>query len=471
MANNRYLVQGKEWNDFLQGKCTNKLYVMLADYFVDAICKSASTGEPIIKCAENVKMQEMLGINETQQFLFVSLYTTIDMLNMYCYELLLECVRSDIKKENVDKLIKKLPNLSSEEKSRYQSYYETYAKIKNQFISILGENNINDFTVFKIIRNCLCHNDELSEESSFTSDFSNHTKEFNFIYNDNKYSIILNNSDLSILNKLLSILVDEDMGYMVCKLEQGKITSNNVGYIYRNKTIDNIDRYQRMFINQYLKNHTLNPYSLTKCFPSKENAMYLENQVYLCISLLEMLVDNMLNSKGDLSFYDLYKRYYKGNNDYSVFCHTIFNVLRIASLRQILTNSNNYYNAEKVAKLLKMDKDEVFPYINKLRNALVHGRYFCINANHYEYYFYDYLLKDSKFKGNDMKPKLMEIYQKLIEEGKAKNKVNSLEFIGKLSVNNIYDLTRVLLGQDEINGIKKSKMGKIASKSKLIDEK
>ena len=104
----------------------------------------------------------------------------------------------------------------------------------------------------------------MSEESSFTSDFSTHTKEFNFIYNDNKYSIILNNFDLSILNKLLSIFVDENMGYMVCKLEQSKITSNNVGYIYRNKTIDNIDRYQRMFINQYLKNHTLNPYSLTR---------------------------------------------------------------------------------------------------------------------------------------------------------------------------------------------------------------
>lgn len=102
----------------------------------------------------------------------------------------------------------------------------------------------------------------------------------------------------------------------------------------------------------------------------------------------------------------------------------------------------------------------MLPYIIKVRNSLVHGRFFLDTFNQ-KCVFYDKPLEKVNL---TLREKEKAVYAPYIEKGEAVDKVKNLTCVAEMSFANVYGILFACLEGD----IKHSKIKKVVSKSSLV---
>ena len=328
--------------------------------------------------------------------------------------------------------------LVREEKELYQENYDAYKKMKKSLETQL-KMKLTDGQLFKILRDAFAHNNMANDEAFNFRTYGGENIQLKLKINKTKRDVNVNIKDIYssviLFSYLCSNLLDKSM--YVWK-------GNTFGYIYDDGSVESMDIHQKSYINK-LKKECLKQYGgipekiLNEYFPCKDNAIRNLTQLLQLNSELSYWFNNYEKPliAGALST--------KSSSERSA-------ILLIAILANILANEETEQIHDKLSKKLKIKNDKkIFQFVDKVRNSLIHGRYYVNwNMHHQDYgtiYLYDG--KTNMYQDyRDLNVELQSLYKPYIESGKAENKIKNLKFYAKCNLETLTELTIALLPVD-----------------------
>ena len=394
------------------------------------------------------------------------------VLLTYGLDLVYEDMKIMLKSKNIEQLKKQSNIFNLMPKDEQVKLTQNYKNIKQKIIEQLGTSSgINDFAIIKALRNSICHNDEDHDLYNLRS-WGGGELDLRLTFNGKKIKLNLTVNELEKLCSFYIELMDINGGCTwIYKIVDDKYKPY-WGFIYDDKTIDITDRHQQSYLNRigiaYKKLGT--PIRMVH-YPSKEDAGLYAYEIFTIFKLmsvffkecdrpiLPILMDNMDNPNVYLDIESPVER--------------MIVIINLALLRYLLTSKSSEYYANIVQEKIKSNMDakkdktesNINLYINKIRNSLVHGRFF-IDLIGKKCVFYDEPIKELSLKSKKMSNQQAELYKEYIERGEAVDKVKNLVCIGEISLTNLTDLVKTCVGQS----IKKTRIKNVLNKSNLVNQ-
>ncbi|MBQ3502037.1 MAG: hypothetical protein IJA72_00010 [Clostridia bacterium] len=325
-------------------------------------------------------------ISNSRELLNKTIETTTTSLTMqsftYCYEFL---------RNNIDD---KMP-----------------AKLKNMRNKLSSNtSNLNTVKFLDTIRQSFAHNDITAETPNWRFN-DNYNLEINFkgqnfVFEDDELRLLMNEF-LKLKKKHFPklITVHQDLPDIV---EKGKLTKNNINrYItqYTDRKVESFDKYQCNAIYNLIcpnNNNSVNRdnleylldndyFNLTNFLPFKQHAGMLASKMNMSIRLLIILMQAVENrglfvlvAKTLEKEIDLVDS--NGCNNSNVRTDIIDYILNDTILFEYYLTSNALFNMFSM-----YTSEQLKPYfpdvdIRRLRNSIIHGRYYCNFKNGFEFY-------------------------------------------------------------------------------------
>ncbi len=283
--------------------------------------------------------------------------------------------------------------------------------LRNQYSA--NTSNLNTVKFLDTIRQAFAHNDiamenpnwQFNENFDIEISFRGH----NFVFKFDELRILMNEF-LLLKKEHFTKEFDVHETKLLKALEQNKLTPKNVNSFIvenNNKTITLFDQYQKealfnLFVpsNDALENNIRvkklfnnNYYILTHLLPIKQHAGMLSNRNNMCLRLLIPLscpmehrnywapaakhLEKICNPIDSPGFDDSYERG----------CLAEF-MINDSNLIEIYLLSNALFNIFSLttASILEPYLNETGVNINRLRNSIMHGRYFYNNKDGFNFY-------------------------------------------------------------------------------------
>lgn len=279
---------------------------------------------------------------------------------------------------------------------------------------------VNPQQMFKIIRNCLAHNDDSSND--YTWEMGNdHNLIITYSKRGKNLVIKLNVVELKELlniymanaidlNGRVAMAVEKNKlknAVMEKRLQPGNIHKFILGMDNKIKTSLDLDKYQKKALYNFYSNENLYTYTnmienssifplnenfIPHLYPNRTNAMSLFNDCNSLITILRSILDHANITMVDL--YELLKdkiRLESNKINYNMLALIINNRFVATLASNILFSIVSCINSENLKKYFPSNVD-----VNRIRNSLMHGRFFY--NNDYGFEFYDGVLDSDKSK-------------------------------------------------------------------------
>lgn len=397
------------------------------------------------------------------------------VLLSFTIDLLFEDLKVPFRTKNLEQLLNKGGFFSVFPPEQQQDLLNNYKTIKKRILDqVKNASGVNDLAILKALRDSICHNDEDGDLYNVRVRGGMDTQ-FALKLNKQRIELNINPHELEKLCSLYISVMDPDAGGMWVYKRDEESKKLTWGFVYGDKTLDITDRHQQAYLTRLeglYKKFNL-PMSMYH-YPSKEDAGFYAMEMYNLFKSLSYYYKDC-----DKTFTEAFIKNTKDANILYDIESPIVRVnilLEVAILRYVLTNKTNTHyakiledkvnsNIERV-KNTGIKNDEAQLFISKIRNSLVHGRFF-IDLQNKKCVFYDMPVKGEPIKEKKMSPELADLYKPYIESGEAVDEVKNLVCIGEMSFTNLQDMISACVEYDA----KRTQIKNIVERSSLIKEK
>ena len=394
------------------------------------------------------------------------------VLLTYGLDLAYEEIKEFLKSKNISQLKKDREFFNMMTIDMQNKLIQNYNNIKQRIIEQFGSSNsINDLAIFKALRNSICHNDE-DDNLYNMRNWGGGEIDLRLTINNKKIKVNITITELdNLLSLYISMMDNNGGGTWVYKITDDRYKPY-WGFIYNDKTIDVTDRHQQSYLNRlalvYKKMRM--PIRMLH-YPSKEDPGLYAYEIYTIMKLTGTFY-NESDKSIFLTFIDNI-----ATTNTLLDCESPIERMRtlidLALLRYLLTNKTSEHYTNIIISKIKSNTEganvktdsNVDLYIKKIRNSLVHGRFF-IDLIGNKCVFYDQPPKGISLKVKKMSPQQTELYREYIERGDAVDKVKNLVCIGEISLIGLDELVSTCIGQS----VKRARVKNILNKSKLTNE-
>ncbi len=463
---------------------TREDYAVLAMLYSYGIRQSQNENKSMLECcsffdkgpqmsntpeqdAELHSLREYWFKQVTAATQFVLLSFTIDLL--------FEDLKVPLQTKNLEQLTNEGVFFEAFPPEKKQDLLKNYNTIKQRIMErAKNAGGVNDLAILKALRDSICHNDEDSDLYNVRIKGGMDLK-FALKLNKQRIELNINPYELEKLCALYISVMDPDGGGMWIYKRNEKSQKLTWGFVYGDKTLDITDRHQQAYLTRL--EATYKKFNLPMrmhYYPSKEDPGLFAMEFYYLLESLSLYYED-----SDKTFASAFIKNTQDINrlhDIESPTTRVGVLLKIAILRYILTNKTKFHyakiledkvnsNIERV-KNTGIKNDEAQLFISKIRNSLVHGRFF-IDLLNKKCVFYDMPVKGEPIKEKKMSPELADLYKPYIESGEAVDEVKNLVFIGEMSFANLQDMISACVEYDA----KRTQIKNIVERSSLIKEK
>lgn len=318
-----------------------------------------------------------------------------------------------------------------------KQYIKDWKYVKTQLKQQIPETKeLNDYAIMKLLRDCYVHNNEIGD--NFQKRIEVKSNDVNLIIKTNQknHNFKIDFDKLSNVFGLLAIANK-------LNIQQVAYDGKNIGTIYPDGSVDEIDRFQAGFIKKLQqKNSDIDLQDLSNLFPSRDNSFNLIAHLKGVIQSYQSFgpKDNIISFCNRITDEQPQLKYLSVNY--------VTALLISACAHYYLVNSKLDDISASVMKKTKLSdknitKEEVEFLVSKLRNSLVHGRFFYTPYVQHggSLVFYDEIQKDEqRLRFENLDKPIQDLYSERIKAGLANKKVKQLSKCAMFSLSELANL-------------------------------